>query len=107
MEDWNKYEPKFRYMMLSRMKQDCDYYLGNGNRSTNHLWAHSEKAQINNMIALWNTFDLEDKPEWLTWGELMGYAQKMGVDIPRMSEMVMYFRKNREDEEVDDNDQDN
>ena len=39
MEDWSKYEPKFRYMMLSRMKQDCDYYLGNGGRSTNHLWA--------------------------------------------------------------------
>ena len=27
MEDWTRYEPKFRYMMLSRMKQDCDYYL--------------------------------------------------------------------------------
>ena len=26
-------EEKFQYMMISRLKQDCDYYLGNGNRS--------------------------------------------------------------------------
>lgn len=47
MEDWNKYEPKFRYMMLSRMKQDCDYYLGNGGRSTNHLYGKRSTRTIN------------------------------------------------------------
>ena len=81
MENWNKYEPKFRYMMLSRMKQDCDYYLGYGNRSTNHLWAGNEAAQIANMKALWDSFNQEDKPEWLTKDELLDYAQQMGVDI--------------------------
>ena len=96
MEDWNRYEPKFRYMMLSRMKSDCDYYLGNGNGSTNHLWAGDERSQIANMVALWNTFEPEDNPEWLTWDELMDYAQKMGVDIG--PGVVMYFRKNREDD---------
>lgn len=80
MEDWSRYEPKFRYMMLSRMKQDCDYYLGYGNRSTNHLWAGNEKTQIENMKALWNSFPEEDKPEWLTWDELMNYAKQMGVE---------------------------
>lgn len=77
MEDWSKYEPKFRYMMLSRMKQDCDYYLGNGNRSTNHLWAGDEKSQIENMKTLWNSFSDEGKPEWLTWAELMEYEERM------------------------------
>ena len=77
MEDWNKYEPRFRYMMLSRMKQDCDYYLGYGNRYANHLWAGDEKAQIENMKALWNSFPEEDKPEWLTWEELLEYEKKM------------------------------
>ena len=77
MEDWNKYEPKFRYMMLSRMKSDCDYYLGYGNRSTNHLWAGDEKAQLENMKALWNSFPEEDKPEWLTWEELIEYEKQM------------------------------
>lgn len=97
MEDWGKYEPKFRYMMLSRMKQDCDYYLGNGEGSTNHLWAGNEQAQIDNMVALWKTFDPEDRPEWLTWGELLHYALRMGAKIKTKELPVMYFRKNRED----------
>ena len=99
MEDWKRYEPKFRYMMLSRMKQDCDYYLGNGGRSANHLWAHNEKDQIANMVALWKTFEPEDRPEWLTWDELFNYAHKMGVDITVELVPVRYFRKNREDED--------
>lgn len=97
MEDWSKYEPKFRYMMLSRMKQDCDYYLGNGNRSVNHLWAQDEQSQIDNMVALWKTFDPEDRPEWLTWGDLLHYALRMGVKIKSKQLPVIYFRKNRED----------
>lgn len=27
MEDWSKKEPKFRYMLLDRLRQDCDFYL--------------------------------------------------------------------------------
>lgn len=77
MEDWSKYEPKFRYMMLSRMKQDCDYYLGYGNRSTNHLWAQDEKSQIENMKAIWNTFSDEDKPEWLSWEDILKYEKQI------------------------------
>lgn len=77
MEDWTTHEPRVRYMMLSRMKQDCDYYLGNGNRSTNQLWAGDEKSQIENMKALWNSFQKEDKPEWLTWDELLEYEKQM------------------------------
>jgi len=80
MEDWSKYEPKFRYMMLDRMRQDCDYYLRIKAGSPYILWAQNEKAQIENMIALWNTFSEEDKPEWLTWDELKEYAHKMGVE---------------------------
>lgn len=99
MEDWSKYEPKFRYMMLSRMKQDCDYYLGNGNRSTNHLWAGNEVDQISNMIALWNTFEPEDSPEWLTWDELMDYAQKMDVKFAQGLDVIAYFRMNRREDE--------
>ena len=81
MEDWAKYEAKFRYMMLSRMKSDCNYCLGYGNRSTNHLWAGDEIGQIQNMKAIWNIFPEEDKPEWLTWDELLEYEQKMCIDI--------------------------
>ena len=61
MENWAKYKPNFRYMMLSHLKQDCDYYLGNGNRSTNALWSRNEA-------------------EWLTKDDITNYARQMGVD---------------------------
>lgn len=77
MEDWSAYEPKFRYMMLSRTKQDCDYFLGYGNRSINHLWAGGVQNQIENMKAIWNTFPEEDKPEWLTWEDILEYEKRM------------------------------
>lgn len=79
MEDWGRYEPKFRYMMLSRMQMDCNYYLGNGNRNPKNLWACDEKAQIENMKALWNSFPDGEKPEWLTWEELLWYEEKLGL----------------------------
>ncbi len=80
MEDWNKYEPRFRYMMLDRMRQDCNYYLGYGNKNPKNLWACDEKDQIENMKALWNSFPDEDKPEWLTWEQIEDYAKRMGVE---------------------------
>ena len=80
MENWSKYKENFRYMMLSRMKMDCEYYLNRGGRSINGLWARNEVEQIANMRALWNTFEPEDKPEWLTKEEIDNYARQMGVD---------------------------
>ena len=79
MEDWSRYEPKFRYMMLDRMRQDCDYYFGNGCRYADNLWAKDELTQIRVMKAILDTFEPEDKPEWLTMGMLMDYARRMGV----------------------------
>jgi len=29
----------FKYQLLGRMKQDCEYFLGNGARNIKHLWA--------------------------------------------------------------------
>ena len=81
MENWSKYEPKFRYMMLDRLRQDCVYYLGYGGRNASQLWAGNEKDQIANMKAIWLTFPVEDTPEWLTWVELEDFAKKMGVEL--------------------------
>ena len=80
MEDWGKYNLKFRYMMLSRLVMDCNYYLGNGGRSVNSLWARTEEREIAVMRAIWNTFDPEDRPEWLTTEQIDEYARQMGVD---------------------------
>lgn len=70
-------EDTFKYQLLSRMKMDCSYYLGNGNRNKNHLWASNEKEQIETMKVIWNSFSDEDKPEWLLWDDISDYESKM------------------------------
>lgn len=72
-------DDKFRYRLLSRMKSDCDYYLGNGGRHPKHLWADNEVEHIACMKALWNSFGDEGKPEWLTYEQILDYEQKMGI----------------------------
>lgn len=67
----------FKYMLLDRMKQDCNYYLGNGNRLKKYLWANDEKEHIENMKALWNSFPDEEKPEWLTMKQIETYEKEM------------------------------
>ena len=70
-------EEKFQYMMLSRLKQDCDYYLGNGNRSTKYLWAGSEADQIQEMKTRYKAFTDDKKPEWLTLDNILRYESLM------------------------------
>lgn len=67
----------FKYMLLDRMKQDCNYYLGNGNRLKKYLWSNDEKEHIENMKALWNSFPDEKKPEWLTMEQIEAYEKEM------------------------------
>ena len=70
-------EASFRYELLSRMQQDCEYYLGNGNRNPKHLWALEEVEHIKNMVSLYNSFSFEDKPEWLTIEQLDNFSKEL------------------------------
>lgn len=70
-------ENKFKYMLLSRLMMDCNYYLGNGNRLKKTLWAGSEKKHIKIMKEIWSSFSSTEKPEWLTWEELLNYEKNM------------------------------
>lgn len=99
MEDWSKHDKKFRYMMLDRLRQDCNYSLNYFDGSENVLWAKNKQSQIANMVALWKTFNPEDSPEWLTWDDILEYARRFGVEIKVELTPVHYFRKGREDEE--------
>lgn len=72
-------DDKFRYRLLSRMKSDCEYYLGNGGRHPKHLWADNEVEHIAYMKALWKSFGDNDKPEWLTFEQILDYEQKIGI----------------------------
>ncbi|WP_313529279.1 LPD11 domain-containing protein [Anaerotignum sp.] len=73
-------EKKFQYMMLDRLKSDCNYYLGYGNRQVNRLWAKNEREHIEMMKSLWISFADDEKPEWLTWTQILQYEKEMCVD---------------------------
>ncbi len=68
-------DQKFQYMMLSRLKSDCEYFLGYGNRSNNSLWAKNPKDHITEMKRLWD--ELEIKPEWLSMEQIEEYESEM------------------------------
>ena len=63
------------YRLLDRLRSDCEYFLGAGNRSEKHLWAGSVRAQIAKMRELYDT--LPEKPEWLTKEVIDDYAERM------------------------------
>ena len=70
-------DKQFRYMMLDRMRMDCEYYLGNGNRFAKQLWAGDEVRQMAYMKALWNSFPEDGKPEWLPYEKILEYEKEM------------------------------
>ena len=70
-------EDKFNYQLLDRLRSDCDYYLGYGNRNKKNLWAGNEKEQIEKMKELYNSFTEEQKPEWLTYQQILQYEKLM------------------------------
>lgn len=65
----------FEYMMLDRLKSDCNYFMGFGNYNEKALWAHSVEEQIAEMKRLWNV--LAVKPEWLTMEQICIYENAM------------------------------
>lgn len=73
--DFQKSGNEFCYMMLSRMQNDCLYYLGYGNKNNKNLWAKNEYDQIELMRMLYDI--LPEKPEWLTKEQIEEYADEM------------------------------
>ena len=63
------------YRLLDRLRADCEYFLGAGNRADKHLWAGNVRAQIAKMRELYDT--LPEKPEWLTKETIDDYAERM------------------------------
>ena len=65
------------YVLLDRLRADCDYFLGAGGRSEKHLWAGSVYAQIKKMRELYDA--LLEKPKWLTAEAIDRYAAQMAA----------------------------
>lgn len=68
---------KFLYQLLSRLQQDCEYFLGFGNRQIKNLWAGSINEHIEYMKAIHNNFSEDKKPEWLSMDEILQYEKEM------------------------------
>ncbi len=72
---------RFNYMLLDRLRQDCDYYLRNpGTSAARQLWAQDEQSQIDKMRELWDGFAANAKPEWLSRERIEEYARQMGAN---------------------------
>lgn len=67
----------FNYMMLIRLKLDCDYFLGYGGRSEKVLWGENVDKHIAYMKKIWNRLQEDGKSEWLTMKEIEEYEKKM------------------------------
>lgn len=84
------------YFLLSRLKADCDYFLGAGGRAEKHLWAGNVREQIAKMRELYAA--LPDEPEWLTMEDIDRYAQRME---PPYEVVVYHHFENGVDERLD------
>ena len=84
------------YFLLSRLKADCDYFLGAGGRAEKHLWAGNVREQIAKMRELYAA--LPEKPKWLTPEDIERYAQRME---PPYEVAVYHHFENGFDERLD------
>lgn len=94
----------FKYQLLSRMIDDCEYYLGNGNRLAKWLWADDEEKQIEYMRAIYESFDSADKPEWISEADIDLYEDRM-CNYEKMKAVFVFldeYTKNIERLEIED-----
>ena len=84
------------YRLLDRLRADCEYFLGAGNRAEKHLWAGSVYAQIVKMRELYDA--LPQKPEWLTEEMIDDYTDRMA---PQYQVVVYHHFENGFDEKRD------
>ena len=74
---YTEHPKKYEYMLLGRMKQDCEYFLGNGNGYEGHLYGGSVENICAEMKKLWNSFNEDEKPEWLSLEDINSYEVRM------------------------------
>ena len=70
---------EFIYQLLDRMRSDCEYYLGYGNRQSKWLYGKNPTDHIQIMKELFNK--LPETPEWLTMEDIERYAELMNANL--------------------------
>nr|WP_145142240.1 LPD11 domain-containing protein [Paenibacillus sp. Y412MC10] len=64
-------------MLLGRMQEDCKYYLGYGSRNGGHLPSWKRQNAYSETKKLHVSFPEGEKPEWLTYDQILEYEKKM------------------------------
>jgi len=73
----SKKDNSLNYMLLDRMRSDCEYFLGNGDGHEGVLHQRSVDGQIAEMKKIWNDLPKDEKPEWLNMDGILDYETKM------------------------------
>lgn len=68
---------EFDFRILSRLKMDCDYFLGCGNGYEGHLHHKTVEKQCDEMEKMWNALPTNERPEWLTLDQIKEYRSSM------------------------------
>lgn len=84
------------YQLLDRLRSDCEYFLGAGQRNEKDLWTGNVRAQIAKMRELYDA--LPEKPEWLTAEAIDRYAERMS---PKYQVVVYHHFENGFDEKLE------
>lgn len=77
---------KFDYMMLDRLRSDCDYFLGNGNVYLGHLYYKDIDKHIEEMKKIYNSFSEKEKPEWISLDDIEKYQKEMNEMLEKSEE---------------------
>ena len=79
---------RFEYSLLSRLKDECEAYIGKTGdeeedrwdcryRNTHNIGADNIEEQVNKMKELWNRFPDDLKPEWCSWTDIEDLEYKV------------------------------
>lgn len=71
------------YMMLKRLRSECDCYLRTGD--VYDLYYRAVGSQIEEMERIYNSFLEEEKPEWINLEYIKNYEEKM-IEVLAKSE---------------------
>jgi len=80
LKPYIKNRNSFEYMMLDKLQQDCKTHLNRINNITPFAHKLSKEKQIETIEAMkriYNSFADDEKPEWLTWEQILDYEKKM------------------------------
>lgn len=77
---------QYNYMMLDRLRTDCDYFLGNGNGFIGHLYYKDVDKHITEMKKIYNSFSEEEKPEWINLKDIEKYETRMNELLEKNNE---------------------